>query len=316
MTRPVVLSFPGNDTMADAIARSLGAERVAVHLRRFPDGETLASLDAAGASGLAGRDVVLVATLDRPDPKLVPVALIAGAARDHGARRVVLVAPYLAYLRQDAVFAPGQGVSARHFARLVAAAADALVVVDPHLHRLDSLDDVFGIPSRVVQSAPALARWVAAHVERPVLVGPDEESAQWVSEVAHRAGCPHVVLRKIRRGDRDVEVSAPGLDPADGRTPVIVDDIASTGHTIAQAVRGLVRAGHPAPLCVAVHGVFADDALAVLRTAGVARVVTTNTIPHPTNAIDVSGLVAEGAAELLAAPLADRPPAAEDRATA
>jgi ribose-phosphate pyrophosphokinase len=204
-------------------------------------------------------------------------------------------------MRQDAVFADGQGVSARHFARLVAAAFDGVVTVDPHLHRIRDLADVFPIPCRVARAAPALARWVAAHVEDPVLVGPDEESEQWVADVAARAACPSVILRKVRRGDRDVDVSAADLDPRDGRTPVVVDDIVSTGHTIAQAVRGLVQAGHPAPVCLAVHGVLADDALAVLRTAGTSRVVTTNTIPHPASAIDVMPAVAEAVADLLAA---------------
>lgn len=296
MTRPVVLAYPGCETAADGVAAALGADRAGTALRHFPDGESLATVHA----DVRGRDVVVAASLERPDAKFVPLALLAGAARDHGAARVVLAAPYLAYLRQDAVFSAGQGVSARHFGRLVSAAFDGVVTVDPHLHRLRSLDEVLGVPSRVVHAAADVAKWIVAHVERPAIVGPDEESAQWAADVAARAGCPHVILRKTRRGDRDVDVSAPDLDASLGATPVVLDDIVSTGTTMAQAVRGLVAAGHPAPVCVAVHAVFADDAHSLLRRAGAARVVSTATIPHPTNAIDVSGAVAAGVAALLA----------------
>lgn len=292
----VVLPFPGNEACAASLARALGADLGALTLRAFPDGETLATVTAP----CAGRDVVLVATLDRADAKTVPLVLAAGAARDGTAARVVLVAPYIAYMRQDVAFAPGQGVSARHYARLVSAHFDGLVTVDPHLHRLRSLDDVFTIPSRAVRSAPALAAWISAHVDRPVVVGPDAESEQWVADVATRAACPHVVLMKTRRGDRDVSVSPAGLDPAERRTPVLVDDIVSTGHTLVEAVRGLVAEGHAAPVCLAVHGVFADDAVAALRAAGAARVVTTNTIPNAVAEIDVTPLVAAAVADLLA----------------
>jgi ribose-phosphate pyrophosphokinase len=94
------------------------------------------------------------------------------------------------------------------------------------------------------------------------------------------------VLRKERHGDRDVEVSVPLADLR-GRSPVLVDDIISSARTMAEAARSLSRAGGAAPTCVGVHAVFAEGAEETLRSAGVARVVTCNTIEHPTNGIDV-----------------------------
>jgi ribose-phosphate pyrophosphokinase len=136
-----------------------------------------------------------------------------------------------------------------------------------------------------------LTSWIAANVARPLLVGPDAESQQWVADVAQRTGAPHVVATKVRRGDRDVEVSLPDLGPQRGRTPVVLDDIVSSAHTMIQTVGQLVAAGLPAPVCVGVHGIFARDAERALEQAGAARIVTTRSVPHPTNAIDIADLL-------------------------
>jgi ribose-phosphate pyrophosphokinase len=260
-----------------------------VEVHTFPDGECRVRVEAP----LAGEDVVMVCTLDRPDPKLLPLLFAVQAARDRGARRVRLVAPYLCYMRQDRAFHPGEAVSAQIVARLLDREIDGLVTVDPHLHRIPRLDTLYDIPTRVVRAAPLVAAWIRAHVHDPVIVGPDEESAQWAEEVARGAGAPSTVLRKVRRDDRDVEVSIPELDQWPGRTPVLVDDIVSTAHTLAAAAAHLLAVGAPAPVCVIVHALFAPGADTVLHASGVARVVSCNTVPHATNALDVTGAVAQ-----------------------
>jgi ribose-phosphate pyrophosphokinase len=295
--RPLLFPLPGNEQLASDLCRHLPAERGEVTLRRFPDGESYVRLH----SSPAGRVVVVAATLHRPDDKFLPLVFVAETARELGARQVVLVAPYLAYLRQDRRFHPGEGVSSRYFARLLSQAFGGLVTVDPHLHRYPSLDAVYGIPSRVVPAAPVVSEWIRDQVEQPLLVGPDSESAQWVEAVARNADAPFVVLDKVRRGDRDVEVSVPQVERWTGHTPVLVDDIISTGRTMIETVGHLRRAGMAAPVCVGVHGVFADDAEeALLLAAGASRVVTTSTIPRSTSAIDLCEPVAAATAELIA----------------
>jgi ribose-phosphate pyrophosphokinase len=288
----VVLAIPGNEDHARKLAARLGAEVVEVHVRAFPDGELYVRLDPAR---VAGQDAILVGSLyPAPAEKFLTVAFVAATARELGARKVGLVAPYLAFMRQDVRFHPGEGVTAAYFARLVSSAVDWLVTVDPHLHRITSLDGLYTIPTTVARAAPAIATWIAAEVSDPVLIGPDAESVQWVSAVAERCGAPYLILEKTRRGDRDVSVSAP-TRVWNGHTPVVIDDIVSTGKTMIAATRQLVAAGSAAPLCIAIHAVFADALHDELRSAGASGIVTCNTIPHASNRICVADPIADAA---------------------
>jgi ribose-phosphate pyrophosphokinase len=218
----------------------------------------------------------------------LPLIFGARTAREFGARSVGLIAPYLAYMRQDARFQPGEAISSIHFGAFLSAAVDWVVTVDPHLHRLADLSALFSIPAVHVSAMPLVADWIRAEIRAPALIGPDSESAQWVRPLADRIGAPIVVLEKQRHGDRDVDVSMPDRGILEGRTPVLVDDIVSSGRTFIETLGRLRALGLPPAVCIAVHGIFADGADETLKRAGAARVVTCNTIAHPTNAIDVA----------------------------
>ncbi len=292
--RPLLLDFGRNRSLFERLAAMLDAEPGAFERRRFPDGETYLRFDCDPS----GRRIGLVCSLDRPDAKVLPLLLASAALRDLGAAGVGLIAPYLAYMRQDKRFQPGEGISARYFAALVSDHFDWLATVDPHLHRFDSLNEIYSIPTATVPAAPALAAWIDDNVARPVLIGPDRESEQWVAEVAKRAAAPYEILEKVRSGDREVRVSTP-RGKRTSETPIIVDDIVSTAQTLIETIGRVREAGMPAPICIAVHAVFADGALEALTEAGAKRVVTCNTIAHPTNRVDVSELLAAGVAPLL-----------------
>lgn len=290
----MVIAMPGTEALASAIAAAIAGELTAIETRRFPDDEIYLRLQADPK----GRSTVVVGTLDRPDGKLLSVLFAAGATRSLGATQVGLVAPYLPYMRQDKRFKDGEAVTSVHFADVISSAFDWLATVDPHLHRYSSLAEVYRIPAIALQAAPLLSAWIRQHVDRPLLVGPDAESEQWVSAVAARAEAPHVVLGKERFGDRDVRVSVPDLSRWAGHTPVLVDDIVSSARTMIEACRHLVAAGFPRPVCVAVHALFAGDAFpALTEVAG--RVVTANTVRHETNAIDIAPLFGRSLLDLL-----------------
>lgn len=284
----LVVPLPGSEDLAESLAGHLGLATGELEWRRFPDGESYLRLHDSPA----GRDVLLVARLDRPDEKLAPVLFAADLVRDLGASRVGLVCPYLPYMRQDMRFHAGEAVTSRPFARWLSAEFDWLVTVDPHLHRYASLDEIYSLASCVVEAAPALADWIAAEVEDPVLIGPDGESEQWVSAVAALRELPWRVFTKKRHGDREVTLQAPDLTDLAGHTPVLVDDIISSGTTMAEAAKALIDAGFEAPVVVGVHGLFGDRAREALNEAGIGRVVCTNSIDAPEGVIDLTSLLA------------------------
>ena len=293
--KPLILAWPGNLDRAESLAARIDAELGKMTVRRFPDGETYLRIDTP----VEGRPVALFCTLDRPDEKVLPLLLLAATAKDLGAARVGLIAPYLAYMRQDRRFQPGEGISSVYFARMLSGFVDWLVTVDPHLHRRRSLSEIYSIPTSVVHAAPLISEWIRANIESPVLIGPDAESAQWVSEVAKGADAPCLVLDKIRRGDREVEVSVPEVERWLKHTPVLVDDIISTARTLIETIGPLRRVDLSPPVCIGIHAIFAASAYDDLRKTGAARVVTCNTVPHASNAIDVTDLLVEGVREIL-----------------
>ncbi|WP_313913872.1 ribose-phosphate pyrophosphokinase [Tahibacter sp.] len=281
-------AMPGNEAMCMALASCLEAQTAGLAVHRFPDGESRVTLEKPAS----GAPVAIVASLHDPDAKVLPLLFAADTLRELGASRIGLIAPYLAYMRQDTRFHPGESISSRPFAAVLSRHFDWLVTVDPHLHRYRSLDAIYTLRSGVTHAAPALAEWIATHVERPVLLGPDEESRQWVDDVAARIGAPSAVLAKQRHGDRDVTIRLPTLSAWKSHTPVLLDDIIASGGTLAMASRCLRDAGMPAPYCVAVHGLFAAGAIELLRDAGVAEIKATNTVPSPCGGIDVAALLA------------------------
>jgi len=295
----MLLVFPGNEALAEPLRRALDAEPVTISMRRFPDAETYLRID----SEVSGGAVAVVCTLQDPDARILPLVFMADTVRELGARSVGLVAPYLAYMRQDRRFQAGESITSASFARLLSARFDWLVTVDPHLHRRQSLTEIYTIPAQVAQAAPLLTNWIRSEIRDPLLVGPDSESEQWVRAVAEAVPCPHVVLEKTRRGDRDVSVSPlPDVAAPGDRTPVLIDDIVSSARTMIETVKQLRGTGRRAPVCVAVHGLFAPGAYESLQEAGAARIVSTNSVPHASNAIDLTPILTGPVSQLIAAP--------------
>jgi ribose-phosphate pyrophosphokinase len=279
--------MPGNEELADALAARTGSKAGRIGIRCFPDGESYVRILAA-----ADEKAFLVCTLARPDEQFLPLVFAARALRTSGASDVTLVASYLAYLRQDRQFREGEAATSRTFAELVSREFDALVTVDPHLHRYATLDEIYTIPAIVVHSAPLVGGWVRDNVKAPLVLGPDEESAQWVEEVAHFVGCPWAVFSKERRGDRDVRLTAPALEQYRERAPVLIDDIISSGATMIEAAKLVFGAGMQPPHCIAVHGLFSTGT--VERLGAVAKsLLTTDSIPNPHAELKLAPLIAQ-----------------------
>jgi ribose-phosphate pyrophosphokinase len=284
-----LLYFDDERAFARRLAAAARIDAALVRRHRFPDDEMRLTLPPR-----LPRRVAILRLLHQPNERLVELWLAARTARTLGAATVTLIAPYLPYMRQDRAFSPGESVSQQHIGALLGTLFDRVVTVDPHLHRVSSLAEVLpGTATATLSAAPAIGRFLRRRAPGALLIGPDEESAQWVRSAAAAAGLEWAVARKVRHGDRRVAIAMPAVDVRDRRV-VLVDDMISTGRTLVQAARALRRAGAARVDVAATHALFRDDARDALVGAGVQGVWTTDAVPHATSAIRLAPLLAVG----------------------
>lgn len=259
-----------------------------IEAHRFPDGEFRVT------TGPAAPTTILYLPLDRPNDKLVVLLFAAEALRRDGAKRLVLVAPYLCYMRQDAAFHPGEAIGQKVVGALLARSVDRVVTVDSHLHRTASLNAVFpGIASDNLSAMPAIAdKLRSAGIDpRTIVVGPDSESESWVNGLASRLGVAHAVARKERRSDRSVDIKFADPELFAGRPVLLVDDIVSSGGTLAACAQALAAAGAATIDAVVTHALFPAALAADFARAGIRSIRSTNSVPHPTNAFFLDGVL-------------------------
>jgi ribose-phosphate pyrophosphokinase len=271
---------------ATRLAARLGVAVHEIDLHRFPDGEMRVTV------GPASPTTVIYAPLDRPNDKLIAILFAAEALRRGGATRLVLLAPYLGYMRQDAAFHDGEAISQKVIGRLLAQNVDRVITVDAHLHRVRNIDEVFpGIEADDLSAMPAIADALRAGLDpRTVAVGPDEESSPWVNDLADRLGIAHAVAAKIRRGDRSVEIRFDDPAALAGRPVLLVDDIVSSGGTLITCAKALAAAGAGPIDAVVTHALFPNEMTRDFVQAGIRSVRSTNSVLHPTNAIPLDDI--------------------------
>jgi len=290
--RGALLYFEDETPAALRLADAAGLVPHRVERHRFPDGETQLTLPTR----LPPR-VVLLRSLHQPNDKLTELLLAAPTARQLGAKHLSLVAPYLAYMRQDMAFAPGQAISQRIVGAWLATLFDAVITVDPHLHRVATLAEA--VPARqaiTLSAAPLLGDWIAQHRPGAFLLGPDSESAQWVTQAATAHGLKHAVCSKVRHGDHAVSIALPACDLR-GQAVVLLDDVASSGHTLATAAALALAAGAASVDVAVTHALLAGDALQRIHQAGVGEFWSTDSVAHPSNVVGLAGLLARAIKE-------------------
>jgi ribose-phosphate pyrophosphokinase len=274
---------------AGRLAARLGLPTHVIDVHRFPDGEIKVT---AGPSADA---VILYMPLDAPNEKLIALLFAAEALRRGGTQRLVLVAPYLCYMRQDTAFNPGEAISQKVIGPLIARTVERVVTVDAHLHRTHAIADVFpGIAAEDLSAMPTIAEAIRGTLgANTVVVGPDEESAQWVGDLAQRLGLACVVGRKTRAGDRSVSIRFAEGERLKGRPVLLVDDIVSSGGTLVTCAKALTAAGVTSIDAVVTHALFPPATLEDFTRAGIRSLRSTTSMPHPTNAIPLDALLAE-----------------------
>jgi ribose-phosphate pyrophosphokinase len=272
LAAPVATVLVASDAtpLAAPLADAVDAARVAIEMRRFPDGEAYVRV---AAEAVQGHDVVVVHAT-RSDAELVQLLLMQDAAREAGAASVRSVIPYLGYARQDRAFHSGEAVSSRAVARAIGSGCDAVVTVDPHKQ---AILDWFGVPATAVSAVDALAdalgTWGA-----DVVLAPEKGARERASRAAKRIGCDVDHMEKTRLSATQVQMRAKELDVR-GRRVAILDDMIASGGTMREAAKQLLAQGAREVWAACTHGIFTDNAVARLHEAGVRRVLCADTLP-------------------------------------
>jgi ribose-phosphate pyrophosphokinase len=277
-----IQSLPSSVGDATRLATRLGVPMHGIEVHQFPDGELRVTV------GPAAPTTIIYAPLDRPNDKLLAVQFAAEALRHDGARRLVLMSPYLCYMRQDAAFHKGEAISQKVIGQLLARTVDRIITVDAHLHRTTDIQSVFpGIEAENLSATPAIVNALCRTGldPRSVVVGPDAESKPWVSDLASRLGMAHAVAQKTRRSDRSVEIMFPDPAMIAGRPVLLIDDIVSSGGTLITCAKALATAGATAIDAIIIHALFPDEMIGEFVSAGVRSIRSTHSVPHSTNAI-------------------------------
>lgn len=284
----LILAFPDYLPQGRSLAARLDAPLEKIDLHRFPDGESLVRLPAS-----LPEHVLICRSLNQPNDKLIELLLCAKTARQLGAKRITLVAPYLCYMRQDIANRPGEAVSQRIVGGLLADLFDDVITVDPHLHRITTLNEAIPLNNAIsVSAGAAIGRFLRGQFDNAVLLGPDSESNQWVAGIAAEIGFDYAIAEKIRHGDRHVEITLPDYDYRNNPV-IIIDDMISTGRTLADTARLLQQAGADEIYAAITHALFCGDAEAHLRAAGIKTIWSSDSITHPTSCIKLDSLLAE-----------------------
>jgi len=246
-------------------------------------------------TGPAAETTIVYASLDQPNDKLIALLFAAEALRRSGAKRLVLLAPYLCYMRQDTAFHQGEAISQRAIGQLLARTVDRVITVDAHLHRTPDIRTVFpGIEADNLSAMPAFAQTLRASGFDPatLVVGPDAESRAWVGGLADQLGLASAIAHKIRHGDRAVEIDFAGTVSPAGRPVLLIDDIVASGGTLT-ACAGALKAARARTIDVIItHALYPPEMAAAFAAAGIRSVRSSFSVPHPTNAIRLDDILA------------------------
>lgn len=290
----MILAFPDYLSQSQRLAARLDADLAEIILHHFPDSESFLRLPPSLPEHL-----IICRSLNQPNDKLIELLLCARTARELGAKRLTLVAPYMCYMRQDIANQPGEAVSQRIIGSMLADLFDDVITVDPHLHRISALSQAIPIKNAIsLSAANDIGGFLKAKFEHALLLGPDAESEQWVSSIAGNIGFDYAIAHKHRRGDQQVDMSLPELNYRK-QPVVIIDDMASTGRTLAKAAGLLQAAGAKDIYAAITHPLFCGDALTHILAAGIKNIWSTDSIDHPTACIKLDSLLAGAIAAII-----------------
>jgi len=288
MLAQLILSFPDSSPQAEKLAQELSISHIPIKLHIFPDEESLITLPTELAE-----HVIVFRSLNQPNNKLPELLLVSNALRQHGVKRISLIAPYLCYMRQDKENKPGEIISQKIIGKFLASLFNDVLTVDTHLHRIAELKEAIPATHAVnLLATNPIVEFLKQRVDNMMILGPDSESEQWVSEISNALGCEFAIANKVRKGDKSVEITFPEKD-FENKNIIIVDDMASTGRTMGIAAEILKSKGAQSISALVTHALFMGDAKGFLIEKGITNIWSSDTISDETNSFETHQIIAE-----------------------
>jgi len=288
-----IIPGPSSTKLGNSIAEILGIETVSIAHKKFPDGESYIRFEGE----VAGEEVAIVQTTGPPqDTNLIQLFILADAAKDLGAKRVIAVVPYLAYARQDKRFLPGEAISIQTIGKLLKASGiDELLTVNVHQEKVL---EKFEIPARNVSAIGLLANYFKSRgLEGAFALAPDKGASEFAIEASEILGGGYGWLHKERdRYTGEVKTEEKTLDVS-GKDAIIFDDIISTGGTTANAVKILKKQGARRIFAACVHPLMIGNAKERILQSGAEEIVGTDSVPSDVTVVSLAPLLAKALAE-------------------
>ncbi|MBA2860520.1 ribose-phosphate diphosphokinase [Methanococcus maripaludis] len=282
-----MIIIPGlnSQNLAKEVAKLTNSELARVESKQFPDGEIYVRVH----NELKGKDAVIIQTQNTQNDSIVEAILMCEALREEGVKRITLVAPYLAYARQDKKFNAGEPISIKALAKVYSSICDRIITINPHETHIE---EFFDIPFIYGDAIPKLAEHAGIKLVKPLVLSPDKGAVALAKRAAEELNCECDYLEKTRISPTEIKIAPKNLDVS-GKDVLIVDDIISTGGTMATAISMLIEQGARTVIAACVHPVLIGDALNKLHLGGASEIVGTNTYPSEVSKVCVSTIIAD-----------------------
>lgn len=259
-------------TASKSIAKDLSIELDApladTISKRFPDEEFYTRIN----DNISGEDVVIVQTT-YPDKNIIELFLLQNAAIEAKAKTITVVIPYFGYARQDKKFENGEPISAKALASLIGLNADNIITVDPHK---EYILDFFSTSAHSCSAVPEIAKYLVDK-QIDMILAPDKGAINRVKNASKIIGCDYDYMEKTRIDGETIEIKPKNLD-AKNKNVAIIDDIISTGGTMAKSIHELKKHNAKDVYVACTHGLFAGDAVKKLLSAGCSEIISTDSI--------------------------------------
>jgi len=258
-----------SEKVAKDLCKDLQASLVKMISKRFPDDELYIRI----LDDISKEHVVIIQTT-YPDQKIIELFLLQEAVKEAGAKKITVVIPYFGYARQDKKFKDGEPVSAKTMAKLISLNADKVITVDPHK---EHILDFFTIPAFSCSAVPEIAEYLNKKKNIDMVLAPDKGALERAKQASTIIGCDFDYMEKTRIDGTTVKIKPKNLNVRN-KNVAIIDDIISTGGTMAKSVKELKKHGAKRVLVACTHGLFAGEAIKKLKSAGCDEIISTDTI--------------------------------------